>query len=564
MAYRDLQSFIAALERRGQLHRISASVSPVLETTEIADRVVKNGGKALLFERVEGSRYPLLMNAMGSEKRMALALGAESLDEAGEAISRYLDFANYTSPTGLLRFSPRLPRLLCCFPWRLPHIPRPPCQEVVEYNPNLGELPVPQCWPLDGGRFFTLPLVFTKFPGMRAQNAGMYRMQILNRNTTAMHWHKHKDGSAIYDAWRKQGGRMPVSVALGSDPAVTYAATAPLPPGVDEMLLAGFLRKRPVSMVKCVTNDLYVPLDAQFVLEGYVDTEEAPVWEGPFGDHTGYYSLADWYPCFHVTCITRRKSPVYHATIVGKPPMEDCYMAKATERIFLPFLQKLLPQLTGLHMPFSGVFHNCVIAAVRNDFPGAAATVIHGLWGMGQMRCAKLIVAVDEAVDPANHRAVLNAVLNNVDPAKDLTYSAGPLDALDHASPEPCYGTRVGVDATTKDAPRRGGRLAVTALQKNAPFAGRAAAEALLQDTDVKLAVSVDADVDVKNSSDVFWRLFNNIDAARDFIVREGRVAVDATRKGPGEGLTRPWPSDIVMTPEIVERVSRRWKEYGF
>lgn len=564
MASRDLQSFIAALERRGELCRVAAPVSPVLEITEIADRVGKSGGKALLFERVEGSRYPLLINAMGSESRMALALGAKSLDEAGRQVARYLDFGNYTSPARLLRFAPRLPRLLCCFPWRLPRLPRPPCQEVVEREPDLGTLPVLQCWPLDGGRFFTLPLVFTKFPGVKSQNVGMYRMQVLDRNTTAMHWHKHKDGSAIYEAWRRQGGRMPVSVALGCDPAVTYAATAPLPPGIDEMLLAGFLRKKPVSMVKCVTNDLYVPRDAQFVLEGYVDTGEAPVWEGPFGDHTGYYSLADWYPRFHVTCLTRRKAPVYHATVVGRPPMEDCYMGKATERIFLPFLTALLPQLAGLHMPFSGVFHNCVIAAVKNDFPGAAATVIHGLWGIGQMRCAKLIVAVDADVALTDGGAVLGAVLGNVDPIRDLTFSAGPLDALDHASPQPLYGTRLGVDATSKATPGQKGRFAVTTVHKEAPFAGREAAKAMLRDPGVKLAVAVDDGVDTADRSAVFWRVFNNIDAARDLAIHDGRMAVDATRKGLAEGLTRPWPQDIEMSPEIVDRVSRRWKEYGF
>lgn len=558
MAYRDLQAFIKALEQRGELARITVPVSPLLEITEITDRIVKSGGKALLFENVEGSPYPVLINAMGTPDRAALALGANRLDEIGQHIAQYLDFGNYGSLGRLLRFCPKLPRLAACFPLRLS--PAAPCRQVVERDPDLTALPVLKCWPLDGGRFFTLPLVFTKFPGSKTQNAGMYRMQLLDKNTTAMHWHKHKDGSAIYEAWREKGP-MPVSVALGCDPAITYAATAPLPPGLDEMLLAGFLRRRPVVMSKCVTNDLYVPRDAQFVLEGYVDPREAPVWEGPFGDHTGYYSLADWYPRFHVTCLTRRRNPVYHAAVVGRPPMEDCYLAKATERIFLPFLRTLLPQLADLHCPFEGVFHNCVVAAVKKDFPGAAATVMNGIWGMGQMRCTKLIVAVDADMNLENIDKVLEAVLRNVDPARDLVFSAGPLDALDHASPQALYGTRLGVDATRKEKPPQSGRLAVIRARKE-PFGGRRALETVLADPGVKLAVAVDEDVDPTDRSAVFWRLCNQIDAGRDLLIRAGRMGVDATRKSAAEGLARPWPEDIVMSAEIRKRVDRRWKEY--
>lgn len=401
MAYQDLNAFIRALERRGELTRITAPVSPLLEITEIADRVSKQHGGALLFEHVEGSPYPVLINAMGSYERMSLALGAGSLDEIGEQVARYLDFGNYTSIKKLLAFAPELLRLALSFPFKRSRLlGRPPCQQVVERSPDLSTLPVLQCWPQDGGRFITLPLVFTRYPGGKAQNAGMYRMQVLGKDTTAMHWHKHKDGSAIYEAYRKLGGRMPVSVALGSGPAVTYAATAPLPPKLDEMLLAGFLRRRPMVMARCVTNSLLVPQDAQFVLEGYVDTQEAPVWEGPFGDHTGYYSLADWYPRFHVTCITHRRGAIYPATVVGRPPMEDCYMAKATERIFLPVLRLSTPQLSNLNLPLEGVFHNCAIAAVKNEFPGAARTVMNAIWGMGQMRYTKMIVAVDSGIDP--------------------------------------------------------------------------------------------------------------------------------------------------------------------
>ena len=566
MAYRDLQAFLAACEARGELMRISAPVSPILEITEIADRVMKRGGPALLFERVEGSDFPPLINAMGSDERMALALGAESLDEIGGDVARYLDFENYTSIKRLAAFAPRLLRLAACFPRRRRlRLSRPPCQQVIERDPDLSALPVLHCWPQDGGRFFTLPLVFTKLPGAKTQNCGMYRMQVLDKTSTAMHWQKHKDGSAIYEAWRARGGKMPVAVALGCGPAVTYAATAPLPPGLDELLLAGFLRRRPVALAKCVTSDLWVPQDAQFVLEGYVDTGEPPVWEGPFGDHTGYYSLADWYPRFHVTCVTRRRKPVYPATVVGRPPMEDCYLAKATERIFLPVLRLQIPQLRDLCLPFEGVFHNCAVVSVKNDFPGAARTVMNAMWGMGQMRYTKLIVAVDAATDPAETGAVLAAVLRNADPAADYVLSDGPLDALDHSSDRALYGTRLGIDATAKPGvPPRTGRFALLPVKKRAPGEGREAALAALESEDVSFAVALDDTVDLADRQEVLWRVFNNIDAGRDLVVKNGKIALDATKKLPEEGLTRPWPDDITMSPETAARVDARWKEYGF
>lgn len=505
----SLQHLIRALEARGELVRIGAEVDPVLEMSEIADRVSKHHGKALLFERAAGSDHPVLMNAFGSYERMAFSLGAETLDQIGAEVGAYLDFSHYTSPLRILRFAPRLLRLLCCFPLRRRfHIKPPPCQEVVERAPDLDTLPVLKCWPLDGGRFFTLPLVFTKYPGSKAQNVGMYRMQVLDRNTTAMHWHKHKDGSSIYEAWRSRGGRMPVSVALGASPAATYASTAPLPPKLDEMMLAGFLQKRPVSLAKCVTNDLYVPADAQFVLEGYVDTEEDLCREGPFGDHTGYYSLEDFYPKFHVTCVTRRREAVYPATVVGKPPMEDCYMAKATERIFLPVLKMQMPQLVDLNLPLEGVFHNCAIAAVRPDFPGAARTVMNGIWGMGQMRYTKLIIAVDGGVDPYDVDAVLRAVLTHVDFSEDLAIDKGPLDALDHSSDRAFYGTRLGVDATKKSWRKDGARgtLEVVSVDKARAWDGRRAGEAALARSEARLVLVVDADVDVTDRKTVMHK----------------------------------------------------------
>lgn len=566
MAYRNLGAFIRTLEARGELARIRTMVSPELEITEIADRISKQHGRALLFERVEGSPYPVLINAFGSYGRMSLALGVESLEQIADDIAAYLDFSRYSSFSGVFRSLPRFTRLLNCFPWKgWPLVGRAPCQEVIDESPDLSTLPALQCWPLDGGRFLTLPLVFTKHPE-GPQNVGMYRMQILDKTTTAMHWHKHKDGSEIYEAWRKKGGRMPVAVALGGDPAITYAATAPLPPGFDELMLAGFLRRRPVGMVKCLTSSLYVPSEAEFILEGYVDTEEAPVLEGPFGDHTGYYSLEDFYPAFHVTCLTHRREAVYPATIVGRPPMEDCYMAKATERIFLPLLRLQIPQLMNLNLPLEGVFHNCAVAAVRPAFPGAALTVMYALWGMGQMRYTKLIVAVDETLDPRDVNGVLEAVLQNTDLNRDLIFSKGSLDALDHSSPTALFGTRLGIDATTKpqgQAPRHFGGYRLVSVHKNAPWDGRNAAIRALEESDAKIAVAVDGDVDVGDRSEVLWRVFNNIDASRDIALLDGRMAIDATKKMQDEGLTRPWPEDILMSPEITARVTARWKDYG-
>ncbi|NCB63060.1 MAG: menaquinone biosynthesis decarboxylase [Clostridia bacterium] len=565
MAYSGLRAFLSALEKRGELTRIRAEVSPELEITEITDRVSKAHGRALLFERAEGSPYPVAINVMGSYERMALALGAETLDDIAGDVETYLDFGNYTSLPRLVKFAPKLLRLLCCFPLRRPRFPkRAPCQQVIERDVDLGKLPVLRCWPLDGGRFMTLPLVFTKYPDSGAQNVGMYRMQVLGRAAAAMHWHKHKDGSAIYESWRKKGGRMPVSVALGGDPALAFAATAPLPSKLDEMMLAGFLRKKPVSMVKCVTNELYVPAGAEFVLEGYVNTDEDLCWEGPFGDHTGYYSLEDWYPKFHVTCVTHRRNPVYPATVVGRPPMEDCYMAKATERIFLPILRMQMPQLVNLNLPMSGGFHNCAILSVRPDFPGAARTVMNAVWGMGQMRYTKLIVTVDAGVDPYDTDAVLSAVLTHADFSRDILLDRGPLDALDHSSDEALHGTRIGVDATPK-AGQTGtaGALLVLPVDKNAPRDGLKAGVQALEETDAKLILAVDASVHVNDPGEVWWRVFNNIDGGRDLIVRDGRAVLDATRKLPGEGLTRPWPEDIVMSDEIKRRVDRRWEEYG-
>ncbi|MBM3476065.1 MAG: menaquinone biosynthesis decarboxylase [Armatimonadetes bacterium] len=447
MAYHDLRDFIATLERAGELRRVTAPVSPELEITEITDRVCKANGPALLFGNVPGYQMPVLTNAFGSFRRMAMALGVDSVEEVAEEIRGLLRQQPPTSLGGKVRAGFQLLSLSRYLPKT---VSSGPCQEVAKTEGfSLRELPVLKCWPQDGGPFITLPMVITKCPDTGVRNVGMYRMQLFDDTTTGMHWHVHKVGARHYRRHTQLGTRMPVAVALGGDPAITYAATAPLPEDVDEMLLAGFLRKSPVELVKCETIPLEVPADAEIVLEGYVEPGETRR-EGPFGDHTGYYSLEDDYPVFHVTCMTRRREPIYPATIVGRPPMEDCYMGKATERIFLPLLQMTFPEIVDLNLPLEGVFHNLALISIRKRFPGHAQKVMHGLWGMGQMMFTKVLVICDEGVNVQDTSEVVWKVLNNIDPQRDVTFVQGPVDVLDHAAPQPTVGTKMGIDATRK------------------------------------------------------------------------------------------------------------------
>lgn len=448
MAYKDLQAFITHLDEKGLLKRINIEVDSELEITEIADRISKKHGPALLFENVKGSPYPLLINAMGTFERMSLALGVEKLDDIGNDMEEFINMCNYLGVMKKVKSLPRLSSMENVFPVKLPT--KGTCQEVIETDPDLSTLPILKCWPKDAGRFVTLPLVITKDPESSIQNMGMYRLQVYDKNTTGMHWHLHKDGRDIYEKYKALGGKMPVSVALGCDPAITYSATAPLPKMVDEMMFAGFLRKAPVNLVKSITNDIYVPADAEFIIEGYVDVNEDLRLEGPFGDHTGYYSRADYYPVFHVTCITHKKNPVYPTTIVGKPPMEDCYIGKATERIFLPLIKMQHPEIMDFNFPLEGVFNNCVIVSIKKRFPGHAKKIMHSLWGMRQMMYTKMIIVVDENIDPKDISTVAWKVFNNIDANRDVVISEGPLDSLDHASNLPNYGYRMGIDATKK------------------------------------------------------------------------------------------------------------------
>ncbi len=445
MAYKDLHAFAAALDKAGQLHRVEAEVDSYLEIAEITDRVSKRLGPALLFTRVKGSAFPVLTNAFGSYHRMELALDTPRLDDLGKKIRRLIHSENYLTFLDKVKAVPRLAGLTAALP--LP-VSSGVWQEAEEV-PDLTRLPALYCWPEDGGRFLTLPVVCLRDPETGVHNYGVYRMQVYGRRTAGMHWHLHKDGRALAEKYKRLGGRMPVSVAIGCDPAVTYAATAPLPPGIDEMLLAGFLRGRPVPLAKSTCSDIRVPANCEFLLEGYVDLEETRE-EGPFGDHTGYYSEKAPYPVFHLKRLHRRNHPIYQATVVGRPPMEDCYLAKATERIFLPFLQLICPDIRDLDLPIEGVFHNCAVVSIRKRYPGQAAKVMHALWGLGQMMYQKMIVVVDEDVDPHNRSEVLWRVFNNIDPGRDLQISPGPLDALDHASPTRHFGSRLGIDATRK------------------------------------------------------------------------------------------------------------------
>jgi 4-hydroxy-3-polyprenylbenzoate decarboxylase len=446
MTYDSLGDFVAALERAGQLHRIETDVDPNLEISEITNRVVKRGGPALLFTNVRGSQFPVLTNQFGSRGRMAMALGTGTLDEAGDRIRKLLDMSMPQSAIEKIGKLLSLAPLAAALPKT---VSSGSCQDVVLDQPDLTKLPVLTTWPMDAGPFITLPLVVTKDPQNGRFNVGMYRMQVYGPNETAMHWQRHKQGRAHAKAW---GDRVPVAVAIGSDPVLTYAATAPLPPVVDEYLFAGLLRGKPVKLVACKTVDLKVPADAEFVLEGYVDNTDVRV-EGPFGDHTGVYSLADRYPTFHVQCMTHRRNPIYPATVVGKPPMEDAWLGKATERIFLPLLQMVVPEIVDMNLPVEGGFQNLAIVSIRKAYPGQGKKVMNALWGLGHMMMlTRVLIIVDEDVDVHDTRTVAWFVLNNLDAQHDVVMMPGPVDDLDHGSYTPALGMKVGVDATRKTA----------------------------------------------------------------------------------------------------------------
>ena len=519
MAYDDLRDWITALERAGELKRIRTEVDPILEITEITDRVSKSrlgkngamGGPALLFENVKG--YPgsrILINQFGSARRMNLALGVDTLDEIAERIRGFMDVK---SPQGFLDKVKMLPMLAEMGKFFPKMVSSGPCKEVIKRDSfSLLDFPVLQCWPKDAGRFITLPCVVTRDPKSGKRNVGMYRMQVYDPKTAGMHWQRQKVGAEHYREMMRAAakgtaanssaevdvmartsggsqlpetglpsGRMDVAVAIGTDPALTFSAIVPAPPDVEEYLIAGFLRQKPVELVKCETVDVEVPAAAEIVLEGYVNLDELRT-EGPFGDHTGFYSLEDLYPVLHVTCVTHRKDPIYATTIVGKPPMEDGWMGKAVERIFLPLMKLTVPEIVDINLPIEGVFHNLMIVSIKKSYPGQARKVMNAIWSLGQAMFTKCIVVVDQDVDVQDIGEVTLKALNHIDPERDIQFTLGPVDSLDHASRLPNYGSKMGIDAT---------------------------------------------------------------------------------RKWPAEGFTRPWPDEIVMDEDTKALVDRKWKELG-
>jgi len=599
MAYSGLRSFIHELEENDELHRINVFANPDQEITEITDRVLKSGGKALLFEN-NGTRFPILINSFGSDKKMALALSRKNPYDAGNEIEKLFSSLSESAGGLLKKLSsiPELFKLSSLFPEKIKG--KAPCQDIIERDPDLGKLPVLKCWPHDGGPFITLPMVHTIHPETGSSNVGMYRMQVLDRSTTGMHWQRHKTGANHFEAWKKTKLKMPVSVALGGDPVYTYAATAPLPENINEYILAGFLRRRKVKLVKCITNNLYVPADADFIIEGFVDPSEDPVWEGPFGDHTGFYSLADWYPKFHVTCITHRKDAVYPATIVGIPPQEDSFLAKATERIFLaPVKMALLPEIIDFHMPDAGTAHNLVIVKIRKSYPGQGMKVISSLFGAGQMMFSKYIVVVSGEIDIRNYPAVAGHVFENFNGHIDIMLTRGPLDVLDHSSDRFSFGGKMGIDATIKhpeEISMETGKRSkdenlkitlpdVTVTNSSLIDKGIPAmifsvdtkedpgiieiAKRLLKnrpESIIKLMLCVDHKVNIDDLFMVAWQVLANSDPLRDHsFVEPACLLIDGTikayRKG---GFPRKWPNVVCSDEAIISHVDSRWHSFGF
>ncbi len=603
-----LLTFIEKLRDTGELVEIKVPVDPELEITEITDRISKlqGGGKALLFHET-GTRFPVLINALGSERRMSMALCAGSLDEAGERVNNLLNmFAGMmaSSPFSRLMTLPEIFRMASWMPRK--RRGRGACQEYIMEKPDLLALPILKCWPYDGGRFITLPVVNTVNPFTGLRNAGMYRMQVFSSNTTGMHWHRHKTGAQHYFAWKEKKERMPVAVILGGDPLYAYVASAPLPEGVDEYLLAGFLRKRRVILVRCLTQNIWVPEDADIVIEGYIDPDEPAVTEGPFGDHTGFYSLQDSYPLFHVTCITYRQNAVYPATIVGIPPQEDFYIAKATERIFLPPIRlTLLPEIMDLSLPVFGVAHNLAIVSVRKTYPGHASKIAGALWGAGQMMFNKFLVVVDEKINVHDLQQVFHAIISHVRIPDDLIRQTGPLDVLDHAGISEAFGGKVLLDATEKFPEEKAittpawefadlsenvrnlanvgmfiniiheikiSRLIITVASVAKPKCSFREAVAWVnnrineRDDTKHIIIITDQGTEKLPVDLLLWYILANTDPVRDIVFYYGLtqvLGIDATRKSKKtDKFERKWPNVLVMSDEIIKRVDERWNLY--
>ena len=614
MAWKSQQHFIDALEKAGELVRIKTYVNPKLEIAEITDRVSKsgNGGKAILFENI-GYDFPVLMNAYGSEKRMCLALGVNSLDDTAREIEDL--FKLLASPKeGILDKLKLLPKLGQFASW-MPKVKsgRGECQEVVMTEPDITKLPVITCWPKDGGPFVTLPIIHTKDPNTNSRNVGMYRMQVFGPTLTGMHWHKHKVSAKHFAEYKKLNKRMPVAVALGGDPVYAYSATAPLPENVDEYMLAGFLRKKKVELVKCISQpDVEVPADADFIIEGYVDPNDELIWEGPFGDHTGYYSLPDWYPKFHITAITHKKNAVYPATIVGIPPQEDAWLGKATERIFLaPIKMTMVPEIVDMDMPVEGVFHNLVITKIKKEYAGQGQKVMNAMWGAGQMMFNKILVLADEGVIIQQYEELAKYVFKNLNPATDIYFSTGPMDVLDHSCSKLGFGGKMCIDGTAKQEEERDDNYLsvpnnyhltiaavltekfpevkiindsllkkdiaciVVSVQKNRVGHIKELHEqicSLKEVEGIKMILYVEHTVDANDLTTALWRFCNNLDPKRDNYLYQRHTSssyfacmgFDGTRKTKEfDNFHRDWPNIIVADDDTIKSVDNKWEALG-
>ena len=626
MAYKNQQQFIEALEEAGELIRIKEYVDPTLEIAEITDRISKTagGGKALLFENT-GYDFPVLMNAYGSEKRMCLALGVNQLDDVAKEIEAlfHLLASPKESIVDKLKLLPKLGQ----FAGWMPKVKtgRGECQQIIWQGAeaDITKLPVITCWPKDGGPFVTLPVIHTKDPNTNTRNVGMYRMQVFGPQLTGMHWHKHKVSAKHFNEYKKLNKKMPVAVALGGDPVYAYSATAPLPENVDEYMLAGFLRKKKVELVKCITQpEIEVPADADFIIEGYVDPADEMIWEGPFGDHTGYYSLPDWYPRFHITCITHKQNPVYPATIVGIPPQEDAWLGKATERIFLaPMKMTMVPEIVDMDMPVEGVFHNLVIAQIKKDYAGQGQKVMNAMWGAGQMMFNKILMIADEGVRIQQYEELAKYVFKNLNPATDIYFSQGPMDVLDHSCSKLGFGGKMCIDGTVKFEEEKDEAydlgftiydfneevlttkfpeikaVNTSLLKKEIPVLIISVEKkkrghikelhlqicALNEVEGVKMILYVEHTVDANDLPVALWRFCNNLDPKRDHILATrpaqnsnpdsyrdktenifACMGLDGTIKTKElDNFQRDWPNIIVSDEATIRSVDAKWARLG-
>lgn len=610
MAWKNQQEFINALEKEGELLRIKTFVDPHLEIAEITDRISKSGdgGKAILFENT-GYDFPVLMNAYGSEKRMCMALQVNSLNDMAAEIESL--FHLLSSPKeNIIDKLKLLPKLGEFASW-MPKVKkgRGECQEVVMENPDITKIPVLTCWPKDGGPFITLPVIHTKDPHSKSRNVGMYRMQVFGPTLTGMHWHKHKVSAKHFSMYKQLGQKMPVAVVLGGDPVYAYSATAPLPENVDEYMLAGFLRKKKVELVKCISQpELEIPADADFVIEGYVDPADDLIWEGPFGDHTGYYSLPDWYPRFHITAITHRKNPVYPSTIVGIPPQEDAWLGKATERLFLaPIKMTMVPEILDMDMPVEGVFHNLVITKIQKDYAGQGQKVMNAMWGAGQMMFNKILVLADQQVTIQNYEELARTVFANLNPATDIVFSSGPMDVLDHSCSKLGFGGKMCIDGTPKSTEETDDSYAEVAVKESSEkisytltgsFSEIKAVNASLLSkkipclvvavqknrvghigqlhkqiaglrelVGIKMILYVEHTVNPNDLATALWRFCNNLDPKRDYHLHRSAsfpytacMGLDGTRKTKElDNFQRDWPNIIVANAETIQQVDAKW-----